>query len=118
RGLSESRRTDRLVIALHWLIVAGIGIAFPIVAATALKGLDGQPWVAPAVGFSAAAGAAVIALACMLLQRRASWAPVAAALLIMLGSQVLFMYGYANTRAGRADFRPLAEKIWERCPDA
>jgi hypothetical protein len=115
RSIVEFRNV-RWIAQLHWLVVAAIGVAFPIVAAFILKRLDGRPWISSTVAFSAALIAAIVIVVCF--ARRTSLGLLLGTAVVILATQYLFMAGYSQTQQGLAEFRPLAEQIWSLSPDA
>jgi 4-amino-4-deoxy-L-arabinose transferase-like glycosyltransferase len=112
---------DRWINAGHWAILIAIGVGVPLAGSGWLRQMqriDGQPWFSSSLGLEAAAASAVIIAVSLVLQKRRPPMLVAATLVIMLGIQVLFMAGYAETAQGRAEFRPLCELILNRSSDA
>ncbi len=114
-------RIDRMLNFAHWLTLAAIAVAFPIAASGLIRQItriDGQPWFTPAIGWQSGLFAASVIAVSILLQRRSRWTLPTATLALMLGTQSLFIAGYAQSGPGRAEFRPLAERILDACPDA
>jgi 4-amino-4-deoxy-L-arabinose transferase-like glycosyltransferase len=120
RGGGTSRAPPMLM-TLHWLLLGALVISVPLVAASgrsrSMLTEHGRPWfsIGAAVAMSAAAAAAVaLGLA---LRRR----PVACCLLtaaVMLAGSAVYAHGHGRSITGRSEFRPVAELIRERWPDA
>lgn len=99
--------------AIHWAIVAIFAIAFPIAAL-----LFDPPWITFPIGALILIGAALLVCVGLAVQRASPAALIYTTLLLMLGLQILFIWGYRTTRSGSAELRPLAETIASEYPAA
>ena len=113
---------DRAAVAQHWVLLVIIGVVFPAAAALdrfpELQTVFHTPWLPRAWGAGLTIGLAVVIAGGMLLRRRWVAGLVGATVIVMLVAQAAVMHGYAQTRPGRSDMRPLAEAIWEQYPEA
>jgi 4-amino-4-deoxy-L-arabinose transferase-like glycosyltransferase len=104
--------------ALHWAIIAVIGIGLPIAGATSLKRVDGVPWYPPVLGACAAVVIAMLIIIAIQQARRHPFVLVIAPAAVMLLLQPIFLFGYRDAREGRSEMRPLAQTIRFAAPDA
>jgi 4-amino-4-deoxy-L-arabinose transferase-like glycosyltransferase len=113
---------DRAAVAQHWVLLVIIGVVFPAAAAMdrfpQLQTVFHTPWLGRDWGAGLTIGLAVVIAAGMLLRRRWVAALVGTTVIVMLVAQAAALYGYAQTRSGRSDMRPLADAIWEQYPEA
>jgi hypothetical protein len=83
-----------------------------------MRRLDGSPWFTPAVGVvGAIAGAAVLVMGLMMSKSRPG-ALVFATVAVMFTAQAGFLHGTRHGEGGRCEMLPLADLVWQRCPDA
>jgi 4-amino-4-deoxy-L-arabinose transferase-like glycosyltransferase len=106
---------------VYWGGLAVVGLGLPIVGAMGIKGMktvEGRAWYSPAY----AVGAAGIALGLLIVglwaERRRRGGTVLVTFALMLVCCDVFMHGYRQTNNGRSVMRPLAERIWEKYPEA
>ncbi len=139
---------DTLVVALHWLAVVVIVVGLPIIGSltsnnaqpksadqvssvlqpeqsgkqaerfAAFKRVDGSPWYEKEFAYPAAFTALVLIGFAIYLHRIWRGTLVLATFMLMLITQVIFMAGYAQSKLGHAETRPLAEGIASLYPDA
>lgn len=138
---------DTLVVALHWLAVVVIVVGLPIIGAiasntapsksaaqssllqqekpnkqverlSAFTRVDGSPWYAKEFAYPAAFTGLVLIGFAIYLHRIWRGTLVLATFMLMLIMQVIFMAGYAQSKFGHAETRPLAEGIASLYPDA
>jgi hypothetical protein len=113
---------DKAAVAQHWVLLVAIGVIFPAAAALdrfpELQTLAHTPWLSRGWGVGLTIGLAVVIAAGILFRRHWVAALTGATVIVMLTVQAAALHGYAQTRPGRSDMRPLAEAIWERYPEA
>lgn len=117
RTRGQWTRADWLGELIHWIILVGAGVAFPIVAGTTLlKTAGGSPWLNHWQSILAAASCGVILIAGIWLYHARShpWGLVFTSTLVMLVVQAAFAYGYAKSADGISAARPLADAILQR----
>ena len=104
------------------MLLVIIGVVFPAAAAMdrfpQLQTVFHTPWLGREWGAGLTIGLAVVIAAGMLFRRRWVAALMGATVVVMLVAQAAAIHGYAQTRPGRSDMRPLAEAIWEQYPEA
>ncbi|CAN5584467.1 hypothetical protein BH09PLA1_BH09PLA1_08410 [soil metagenome] len=114
------RRKDALPDWSHWgmLIIFGL---LPVLGATtiAVKNASGLAWYSRATAIAAATGGlAIVTLGFVISRRWRAVGMIGSAFLLMMFLQVIGILGYATSREGRSEFRPLAELIRRDYPDA
>ena len=113
---------DKAAVAQHWVLLVAIGVIFPAAAAVdrfpELQTVFHTPWLTRGWGVGLTIGLAVVIAAGILVRRRWVMALAGATVIVMLTVQAAGLHGYAQTRQGRSDMRPLAEAIWEKYPEA
>jgi hypothetical protein len=119
---SSSRLFARCLVAVHWLVLAGLTIGLAVRGMLGWKDqvrLDGSPWFTPAFGISAAVACGVLVMTCALVQLRHRSVLVFGSLLVMLLFQAINTQGNRVGRSGEgaSEMLPLARVLWDRHPD-
>jgi 4-amino-4-deoxy-L-arabinose transferase-like glycosyltransferase len=113
---------DKAAVAQHWVLLVAIGVIFPAAAALdrfpELQTVFHTPWLSRGWGAGLTIGLAVVIAAGLLFRRHWVAALVGATVVVMLTVQAAALHGYAQTRPGRSDMRPLANAIWDEYPEA
>jgi hypothetical protein len=113
---------DRAAVVQHWVLLVAIGLLLPAAAATTrvaeLTTVTHGPWLSRAAGAMLTVGLGILIAVAMLFRRRWLGALVSATVIVMLAAHAVVIHGYAQTRAGMSDMRPLANAIWQSHPDA
>jgi 4-amino-4-deoxy-L-arabinose transferase-like glycosyltransferase len=109
---------QKWLVILHGLCIATIAIGLPIYGAWKLTTVDGQPWYTPAFASAVVASATMILLAGILVYRRSRLGFIGGTVLLMLLSNLVFLWGYKDSSSGRSQGRVLAIAILDRYPDA
>jgi len=113
---------DRAAVIQHWVLLVAIGVLLPAAAASTripeLTTVTHAPWLSRATGAMLTVGLGIVIAAAMLFRRRWLVALLSATVIVMLAAHAVVIHGYAKTRAGLSDMRPLANAIWQSHPDA
>jgi 4-amino-4-deoxy-L-arabinose transferase-like glycosyltransferase len=113
---------DRAGVVQHWVLLVAIGVVLPAAAATTripeLTTVTHGAWISRASGAMLTIGLGIVIAVAMLFRRRWLVALLSATVIVMLAAQAVVIHGYAQTRAGMSDMRPLANAIWQTHPDA
>ena len=113
---------DRAAVIQHWVLLVVIGLLLPAAAATTripeLTTVSHGAWISRATGAVVVIGLGVVIAAAMLVRRRWLVALLSATVIVMLAVHAIVIHGYAQTRAGVSEMRPLANAIWQTYPDA
>ena len=119
------RSNDALATAgvmIHWALLAGAGIAFPIAGAAnvgnLLRTADNAPWFTWALAISVAAATACWLALTILNHQRRPEALIAGTIGVMLVVQVLFAWGYRRAAEAFSEMRPLATHVRDLYPAA
>jgi 4-amino-4-deoxy-L-arabinose transferase-like glycosyltransferase len=107
-------RADRVCVALHVGIALVVMIGLPVAAAVSTKlvsRVDGTPWYDLPFAIVTATLMAATLLLGLLAHRRWPGGLIAGTASAMLMLNVVFVAGYAHSREGRAELRPLADAI-------
>jgi 4-amino-4-deoxy-L-arabinose transferase-like glycosyltransferase len=114
-------RAPGILMTLHWLLLGALVISVPLVAASgrsrSMLTEQGRPWFSIGVAVAMSAGAAAAVAFGLALRRR----PVACCVLtaaVMLAGSAVYAHGHGRSSTGRSEFRPVADLIRERWPDA
>lgn len=108
----------RIVRVGHWLAVGALALIGPLGAVFWLRTPEGEPGVSLATGiFMAGVGLAIV-VAGYLLSRRFPYATVATAAVMLLVVQYPVVWAYGHSAQGRAEFKPLVDRVWAEAPDA
>jgi hypothetical protein len=102
----------------HWAMLVAFALIPLIGLTSAVKTIDGGRWFSPTFAISAAAIAFIIVLIGWLASHRHRFAMIVTPFVLMMLLQAVGVQGYAKTREGRSEMRPLAEFIRERYPNA
>ena len=116
RSWKHPSRTDALVLTLHWLTLAGIAVAFPILAATRAMGTC--PWLSMPFAIIEASLGGLLVLAGVGLHRLRPSGLVSMTFITMLIAQAVIFKGYCQSPQGQSDMKPMAELLAGRYPDA
>ncbi|MDB5322952.1 MAG: phospholipid carrier-dependent glycosyltransferase [Phycisphaerales bacterium] len=113
---------DRAAVIQHWVLLVAVALLLPAAAATTripeLTTLAHAPWLSRGAGAALTISLGVIIAALMLVRRHWLAALMTATVVVMLATHAIVIHGYAQTRAGLSDMRPLARAIWQTHPDA
>ncbi len=112
------RLSDLCFVRLQYILLLFVAIALPIAGATMLKRLDATPWFSPATAIVGAVAMATVVVAGWLMQARRPLAMVAASVIVLLMAQALGTHGYAYSRSGKSEMKPLADAIRLEVPFA
>jgi 4-amino-4-deoxy-L-arabinose transferase-like glycosyltransferase len=105
---------DRLLAVLHGLLLVAVAV-LPL--GGALPAADwGLPWYGWPFAAAVAGAAVAAAAAGMFAARRWGGAAIAATVVVMLLVNLGFVRGYRNTFNGRAELKPVADRIWQVLP--
>jgi hypothetical protein len=83
-----------------------------------VKTIDGQPWFTPLFAIIASVIALAIVAIGWLATRRWRGAMLVTPVVLMMWLQAIGVHGYAKSREGRSEMRPLAEFVREHAPNA
>ncbi|MGC4030808.1 MAG: glycosyltransferase family 39 protein [Tepidisphaeraceae bacterium] len=111
-------KTDWLLLALHLFVVLTIGLGLCAGGATALKRVDGTPWLPTHLAVWAGVAVVLSVAIVLILTRRVAWAMPGGTFVVMLGVLALFLFGYRESGDGKSPLKPLADAIIDRAPDA
>ena len=101
----------RFVVAITWMTLIVIGAGLPIAEALWLKRDGGGPWLSRAVAVLVVVPtSAIIAFAWFLDKTRRRWL-IPAGVVVMLGAQASFMYGYGNSARGQSACKRVTDTI-------
>lgn len=106
-----------VVQVAQWLTLAAFAIGAPVSAAL-LKTVEGEPWIYPATAACFTAVGACVVMMGLWLDRRYPYAMVVVGVVLMLLLQYPMLDGYKDYPQGRAELKPLADRIWAVAPDA
>jgi 4-amino-4-deoxy-L-arabinose transferase-like glycosyltransferase len=109
---------DKLVLALHTLLLLGLSVGLLIAGHLSLRTVFERPWYPKAMVAWGVVAVAAFAMLTGLLQRRRAWAVPGGSFLLMLGVLTVFLVGYRNSRDGRSPLKPLTDAIVEQAPGA
>ncbi len=110
----------RWMIAAHWVVLAGLTIGGPILGAMPklASHIDGSAWFSPQLAATySVAGTLAFAIALVAFKKNPRTI-VASTFILMLAINALFVYGYADSKSGRSEMRPIANRILQAAPDA
>ncbi|CAN5574659.1 N/A [soil metagenome] len=110
-GTFRTSKLWRVLVRIQFITLALIAIGFTVAGATFLRTIDNQPWHSATVAAVVSVAMIVLLQAGYFLQQRRPLAFVGVSLVVMLSMQALGMHGYARSKAGRSELRPLAEAI-------
>jgi 4-amino-4-deoxy-L-arabinose transferase-like glycosyltransferase len=116
--LLELEPQEKFVRALHWLMIAAIGVGWPIVGATLLKRSSGLAWYPRGLAVCAAVFLGMLIAIAIQQSRNFPFLLITAPAIVMLVLAPLFFVGYRDTPQGRSDLLPLANLIRFVAPDA
>jgi 4-amino-4-deoxy-L-arabinose transferase-like glycosyltransferase len=114
-------RAERLLVALHVVILSVMAVAVPVAGAAGVEALttrEGEPWFTRTFAAVCAATLAALVGLSLVVYRRRPGALVAMTVAVMLMLQALVFHGYARSAAGRSDLKPLAYAVRASFPDA
>jgi hypothetical protein len=113
---------ERAAVAQHWVLLVAIGVIFPAAAALdrfpELQTVFHTPWLARGWAVGLTIGLSLVIAVGILVRRHWVMALTGATVVVLLTVQAAALHGYAQTRPGRSDMRPLAQAIWEKYPEA
>jgi hypothetical protein len=102
----------------HWITLIVLA-CLPMLGLTKIvTTFDGRPWFSPALAIGATVAALAIVFIGMAVAHRWRVAMIVTPFVLMLLLQAVGIDGYAKSREGRSEFRPLAEWVRENYPDA
>ncbi|MBC8108487.1 MAG: hypothetical protein H7Z14_18020, partial [Anaerolineae bacterium] len=102
----------------HWAVLIAFALIPLLGLSSAVKTADGGRWFSPAFAISATAIAAMIVIVGWLASHRQRFAMIVTPFILMMLLQAVGVQGYAKTREGRSEMRPLADFIRDRYPTA
>ena len=120
RSKRAARPVAVAVLSLQLGLVAALLLALPIVGLGrfAVARADGRPWFGWPLGLAALAGGAAVVATMFAVARRGRPAlAVGLAAAGLLAANALLIWGYKDDPAGRAEMRPIADRILARHPD-
>jgi 4-amino-4-deoxy-L-arabinose transferase-like glycosyltransferase len=113
---------DRAAVVQHWVLLVAIGLLLPAATATTrfpeLTTVSQGPWISRGIGAMLTVGLGIVIAVAMLFRRQWLAALLSATVIVMLAAHAVVIHGYAQTRAGVSEMRPLAAAIWQTHPDA
>jgi 4-amino-4-deoxy-L-arabinose transferase-like glycosyltransferase len=121
RGWATWSRADTITTGIHWLLLLVVAVALPVAGTLGVQGMravDGGPWFAPALGWSAAAVLGVVIVSATIVHRRWKGGLVAGTVIVMLLLQAIAMWGYTRSTEGTSQMKIFADAIWLAAPDA
>jgi 4-amino-4-deoxy-L-arabinose transferase-like glycosyltransferase len=122
RGWSVGDPGAGFAVWAHWVLLAAVALALPLVGAMPggplRTGDGGGPWFSWGLAAPIAAALAVLISAGIVLQRRRGHGLVPATVAVMLVLQALAMHGYARSPDGLSGMKRMADAIRAAYPDA
>ena len=104
--------------AIHWIMLFCIAVGWPIVGAAVLTAADGEGWYRWTSATAASAVGLFVCVTGILANRRNRSALFVTTVVVMAAAQAFFVAGYCDSREGRSEMKPLADAVWDACPDA
>ncbi len=118
---NHPNRSDRMMRSAHLLGLAIVAVGVPLICAGLFPGvrrLDGGPWLAAPLSITAGIVLACVLLLTAVVSKRSWPAMLWGTLGGLLVAQIAVMQGYAASREGLSEMRPMARAIREKAADA
>ncbi len=112
----RARLADARAVRIWFVLLFLVALALPIAGATGIKRIDGTPWFSPTLAIGAAAAMVAVIVAGLAIQERRPTAVVIATVILLLIAQALGTHGYAYSRSGKSEMKPLADAIRAEFP--
>jgi 4-amino-4-deoxy-L-arabinose transferase-like glycosyltransferase len=110
----------RLPLIVHWVIVAGLGVVVPLMAAMkripGMLTVDGQAWFSWPLAGGLAVGCGALVAVGAYLGRGRIWGVIAPTVVVMLLMNPALMWAYGRSEAGRSEMKEFAFGIRQRYP--
>ena len=116
--LTIRRAKQSLPDVSHWIMLFVFAL-IPLAGMTrAVETIDGKPWFSPAFAVGVSMVAIVIVIVGLIAARRTRWMMLVTTFALMMFLQAIGVRGYAKSREGQSEMRPLADFIWQHYPSA
>lgn len=115
---SPRNLADKVVLALHGLLMVGLIAGLLIAGSGPMKTIFGTPWYPKPLAIWAGVAFGAVVLLTVVLQRRRAWPVPVATFGLMLGVLAMLLIGYRDSQDGRSPLKPLTDAIIEQAPNA